>query len=284
MTDNVEIIESNLEEYPFIKKFLGKIIKKRVEIECFTHGMLTANLLDRCCKPDLEGLECVLKLGESYCRDFKRIFQGRGLSKQSQIADGQIVDMLAEVKAFEFLYNQGFKNISSIRRTATTKTVDFTSQKGKENYAIEVTRLGLAQSTEKQPVQAYKVDTLTYETCGDADGYRSTCKTEGLNVPRLAREISDAINNKYVQIKDFCQREEDKWKVILFISSGRDYFPMRKYENKEYEDTPDSDFRTAITDICRELGNQVSYLDYIVITRGKDLGKAIVYPKSDLEE
>lgn len=280
ITQEAEIIMRNLEKYPFMKKFFGNIIKQRLQIECYTHGMLTANLLShkKLTELDLKRLECVLKLGESYCRDFKQIFQGKRLPKQSEIADGQIIDIIAEVKAFEFLYSQDFKDIANIKRAAGARTVDFTAQRNKENYAIEATRLGLAQSQEKQPAHTYEIDTISYAKCEDANGFRVTVITEGLNVCRLAREISDAIEGKYDQMKSFCQERNGLWKGILFISSGRDFFAMCKYENKEYEITPTKDFRAAIEKVWEEREGQANYIHHIVITRGKDLNRAIICP------
>lgn len=280
MIQEAEIIMTNLENYPFIKKFFGSIIKQRLQIECFTHGMLTAHLLEptELTKCDLERLGNMLKLGETYCTDFKHLFRGNRLPQTSEIADAKIIDLLAEVKAFEFLHIKGFSDISHIMRQANVKTVDFIARRGAQDFAIEVTRLGLAQSKEKQPKNAYIVDTMKYTKCEDANGFRISMKTEGSNVCRIVKEISDAIKNKYDQIDDFCQRGTDKWKGVLIISSGRDYFVMGKYENKEYEDTPKKDFLAALTKIWKEREGQAGYLHHIVITRGKDLAKAIIYP------
>ena len=173
LSQEAKLIKSNLEKYPFIKKFLGKLINQRLRIECFAHGMLTANLLElnETNKLNLAKLECVLKLGESCCKGFKQIFQDKKrLSKQSEIADGQIIDILAEVRAFEFLYSQDFKDIADIKRVAGARTVDFTAQRNNEKYAAEVTRLGLAQSEEKQPVHMHETDSIRYIKCEDANG------------------------------------------------------------------------------------------------------------------
>lgn len=282
LAEEAKVIKFNLEEYPFIKKFLGNIINQRLKIECFTHGMLTANLLEltELTKLDLSRLECILKFGESDCRGFKQIFQGKGLSKQTEIADGQIIDILAEVKAFEFLHNQDFHDIANIKRVAGVRTVDFIAQRNGRNYAIEATRLGLAQSAEKQPAHAYEVDTISYTKCGDANGFRISMMTQGLNVCRLKSEISDAISSKYLQMKEFCKSRTDIQMGMLFISSGRDYFVMGKYENKEYEITPNQDFLTVLTDIWKSPAQEdlKDYLHHVVITRGKDLNRAIIYP------
>jgi len=287
MIKEIETIKTNLEKYPSIKKFLGKIINQRLKIECYTHAMLTAHLLEinELTQFDLERLECTLKQGELHCENFNKIFQSKGLSIQSEVADGQIIDLLAEVKAFEFLHYRGFNNITNIPRTANTRTVDFTAKKSGQNYAIEVTRLGLAQSIEKQPVFQMNLNTVTQNKCQDANGFRISIITQGLNPSRLKREISDAIDSKYPQMKIFCLNNKDM-EGVLFISSGRDYFAMSNYENKNYEITPTQDFLDALTEMWRSPKQEdlKDYISRIVITRGKDLKKAIVYPSLNNEE
>lgn len=259
---------------------MGKIIDQRLRIECYTHGMLTGHLLDAGSTSDLERLELVLQSGNSCCRDFKLIFQEDRLSQRD--ADGKIIDMLAEVKAFEFLCRHGFRDITKIGRKRGAKTVDYTATRDNQNYAVEVTRLGLAQSPQKQPRYALRTSTINYGTqCEDADGCEFSVINEGINVGRLKTEITDAVNRKYPQIKSFCQTEADKWKGILIVSSGRDYFVMGRYENKAYDQTPESDSRAALEQLWSRLGQEPTdyrYLHHLVVTRGKDLAKTITYP------
>jgi len=281
------IIESNLKKYHFIEEFLGSIIKQRLAIPCYTHGMLTGNLLDEQSDADLKRLESALRLGKLYCRDFKQIFRGRRLPQQSEIADGQIIDILAEVKAFEFLHNQGFSDIASVERQSVSKTVDFTAKRNDRNHAIEVTRLGLAQSEKKQPVYYYKASTIDYTTkCEDASGYEVSMMTEGLNNERIRKEICDAIQRKYSQIKEYCEREAGTWRGVLIVSSGRDYFAMGKYENKAYDQTPEKDFLEALEEVWERFKEKQKdeFLHRIVIIRGKDLRKAVICPSFKVEE
>jgi len=104
--------------------------------------------------------------------------------------------------------------------------------------------------------------------------------TQSLNVCRLGKEISDAIDSEYLQIKEFCLSSTNVQKGVIIISSGRDYFVMGKYENKEYEITPNEDFITALKTTWKliEQEGRSDYLNHIVITRGKNLNNAIVYP------
>ncbi|MBM2831562.1 MAG: hypothetical protein HW414_614 [Dehalococcoidia bacterium] len=280
MTQAAEVITSNLTQYPHIAQFFGRIIKQRLSIDCYTHGMLTANLLEN---SGLTILDQVLQLGLLHCRDFKHIFKSVSLPKMAEVADAQIGDLLAEVKAFEFLHAKGFTDIAKIRRSKAGKTVDFTAKKNGQNHAIEVTRLGLAQSDKKQPVYALRISTLRYAHCEDADGFEFTRIDEGSNKERLTKEISDALNNKYPQILEFCRRETGKWKGILFISDGRGYFPARKYENKAYDQTPERDFFDVLKEIwesAKQEQEYYRYLDCVAITRGKNLDKVIRYPIS----
>jgi len=288
MLKDAEIIMANLENYPFIKKFFGNIIKQRLQIRCFTHGALTAHLLElsELTKVDLERLEIVLQFANSCCNDFELIFQEDKLS-QHKDADAKIIDMLAEVKAFEFLCRHSFRDIAKMRRKPDAKTVDFTAKRINQNYAVEVTRLGLALSEKKQPVFSYKVSTLDYsKKCVDADGFEVSMIDEGLNKERIEIDVNDAIERKYPQIKEFCQVKGSAWRGILFMSSGRDYFVMRRYENKGYEQTPKKDFYEALGQIRQYLREQQrdKCLHHLVITRDKDLGKAVISPDFEIEE
>lgn len=281
MTQEAELIRSNLSNYPLIKSFLGKIIEQRLQIECYTHGMLTAHLLDESSKSDLKGLETVLQFANSCCKDFKLIFQEDKLSQYPD-ADGKIIDMLAEVKAFEFLCRHSFRDIAKIMPKQRAKTVDYTATRNNHRYAVEVTRLGLAQSDDKQPQYAYRYSTINYGAkCKDSNGYEISMIKEGINKERLQREITNAIDRKYTQIKRFCQGRTGMWKGILIISSGRDYFVMNRYENKAYHQSPEKDFRQALDQAWQSLSQgeaDYGYLHHLVITRGKDLAKAIIHP------
>lgn len=284
MTQEAEIIITNLEKYPSIKEFFGNIVKQRLQIDCYTHGVLTANLLvhEGLTICDLERLDYVLKLGNVHCRDFDRLFAGKQLPQQSEIADGQIVDILAEVKAFEFLHTHSFTHVNNVKRQASAKTVDFSAKRNNQNYAVEATRLGLAQSNNKQPVYTRKAGMIDYKTkCEDANGLEIRTMHQGLNKARIEREIGDAVTQEYPQIKEFCQAQTGSWKGILLISSGRDYFVMQRYENKSYEITPKKDFFDACEQVWQTLKaeGKDNYLHHLVITKGKDLGKAIIYPE-----
>ena len=91
------------------------------------------------------------------------------------------------------------------KREKDIKTVDFTANKNNQSYAIEVTRLGLAKSNEKQPIYDHKVSTLNYDkNCEDADGFEVRLPPkEGLNVGRIETEIYDVVDHKYRQFSDF---------------------------------------------------------------------------------
>ena len=295
--EEIEIIRTNLDEYPLLKKYFGKIIEQRLQIECFTHGLLTAHLLSlgkqkdllalEITRFDLQRLEIVLQFGNSCCEDFDFIFREDRLA-QYEDADGKIIDMLAEVRAFEFLCRYGFKATKKIRRKSDCKTVDFTAKRDNLNYAIEVTRLGLAQSDEKQPVYDYKVSTLNYEKkCENADGSELRLPPkENLNVERIEREIYDAVDHKYKQLSDYLKKNNNSWKGILFVSSGKDYFNMCRYENKGYDDVCKNDFLEALQKVWQSIAGEQrnKYLHHIIITRGRDLGKAIISPDFEIEE
>ena len=276
--DDTTTILNNLSKYTFIAKYLGSIIRQRLNIVCFRYGALTANLLENN-DANLERLNTILNFGEKRCENFRHIFSGRSLPKSPQSADAQVVDILSEVKAFEFLMDSGFCDIANVRRTSA-KTVDFTANKEGLDYAIEVTRLGISISTEKQPVYNYAMSTLTFEECENASGFEVGIMFEGSNVERLIKEISDAIDRKFTQLREFISRQKGYRKGLIFISSGRDYFVGRRYENKSYEMIPTSDFLSALKEVWQFIiaEKRNRYLHHIVLTRGKDLRHAIICP------
>lgn len=268
-----EIIKSNLANYPLIEKFLGNIIEQRLAVECYEYGMLTAQLLDgEPSKPDLDRLEQVLKLGEeANCMDFKLVFQERELPNKDRLIDSEIINILAEVKAFEFLHKHSFRDVTKIKRKKDAKTVDFTAKRNSQNYAVEVTRLGLARSDKKKP----KLDKLSRPPW-----LTIIYSKEPQNKRRIAEDIYDEVIDKYPQIREFCQRQIGIWKGMLVISNGRDYFVAGRYENKLYELQP-STVREILKQEWKLLkeGQEYKYLHHILITMGKDLGKAIIYPE-----
>lgn len=271
MTQDVELIKSNLQKYPFIKCYLGDIIAQRLKFECYECGMLTAQLLDgKPSEPDLMRLEDVLKIGEAYCIDFKSIFDERNLPNKDNYIDGEIINMLAEVKAFEFLHRHGFRDIARVKRKKGGKTVDFTARRNSQNYVVEVTRLGLTSSKRKQP---------ELEESSSPPSLTVIDSKRPQNTKRIAEDISDEVIDKYPQVREFCQRQVGVWKGILVISNGRDYFASRD-ENKLYELQP-STVRKILEQTWRLLkeGQEYKCLHHILITMGKNLEKAIIYPE-----
>jgi len=272
MMQDVELIKLNLQKYPFTKCYLGDIIAQRLKIECYEYGMLTAQLLDgKPSEPDLTRLEGVLELGETCCRGFKSIFEERKLPNKDRYIDSEIINILAEVKAFEFLHKHGFRDIARVKRRKDGRTVDFTAKRNRQDYAVEVTRLGLASSKRKKP-QLDKLSSPPLLTIIDSK--------EPQNRNRIEEDIFDEVIDKYPQIRGFCQRSVCVWKGILVISNGRDYFVAGRYENKLYELQPSTVCKT-LKKVWKLLKEEQKYecLHHILITMGKDLGKAIIYPE-----
>jgi hypothetical protein len=234
--------------------------------------MLTAQLLDG--KPselDLTRLEHVLELGEAYCIGFKSVFEERKLPNKDRYIDSEIINILAEVKAFEFLHEHGFRDIAKVKRKRGGKTVDFTARRNRQNYAVEVTRLGLASSKRKKP-QLDKLSSPPLPTIIDSK--------EPQNRNRIKQDIFDEVIDKYPQIRKFCQRQAGVWKGMLAISNGRDYFVANRYENKLYELEPPTVRRILEQEweLLKE-GQEYECLHHILITMGKDLAKATIYPE-----
>jgi hypothetical protein len=267
--EEVQKVKSELLNYSFIKKFFGDIVDQRLGIECYEYGMLTAPLLNEQSKSDLKRLQDVLQLGEAHCTDFKLIFQERELPRDPTI-DGEIINILAEVKAFELLHRWGFRGITKIKREQGTKTVDFTAKRNSQNYAVEVTRLGLARSERKKP---------EYDKLSRPPLFTMIDSKEPKNRSRIGEDIYDEIIDKYPQIREFCQRQFRDWKGILIISNGRDYFVAGRYENKLYELQPGT-----VAQVLKQeweslkQGQGCECLHHIAITMGKHADKAIIYP------
>ncbi|MFC1989927.1 hypothetical protein ACFLVW_05140 [Chloroflexota bacterium] len=297
MTEEAEIIMNNLENYPFIKKFLGHIIKQRLQLGSSDIGMLTAHLLEptEWTKPDLDRLEKVLQLGKAHCTDFQLIFQERKLPKDATI-DGEIINILAEVKAFEVLYNNHFEDVKKIK-LSRSKTVDFTGTKNGQNYAIEVTRIGIPESPKKAS-EPYLVESLTDDAGNLAAKLMmytpdtkkiitdsSNKQVEMSNYEIWSYSIGSAVKAKYKQLEQYISSNDNrKTKGIIFVSSGRDYFVMCKYARS------DMFLGNTIQGICKELFRKLKkegvypYLHHLIFNPGKQAKEPYVFPDFNSEE
>lgn len=267
-----ERVISNLSQYPDVRKFLGNAVRKRLEIEGYTRGMLTAHLMDEPSEPDLTRLERVLQLGEKQCTDFKQIFKERELPNKDLAIDAEIINILAEVKAFEVLYGHHFEDIKKIR-PAQEKTVDFTAAQKGQNFAVEVMRLSQSKKKSKKKEPAYLVNIENAKfTVKLIDGQD--------NIPIFKNIIRYAVQKKSTQITDFCQRQQGQWEGILFLSIGRDYFIANKYAaHYLFELAPRSTLEALKSEFDPLMQNtQNRYLKHIIITTGKYNDKVIIYP------
>jgi len=274
-----------LSEYDSIEKYLGNIVRQRLEIEGYTRGMLTASLLDgESSKSDLKRLEGALQLGKVLCADFQSIFQERKLPNKDIAIDVEIINILAEVKAFEILHEHSFRAITKIKRKKDAKTVDFIAKKDMQDYAIEVTRLGLAQADRKKPVYMVRDKLPAHNIPGIRNLVGEFVILSGKdNMPRIRETINDAIESKYRQIKEFCQNQHSLTKGILFISSGRDYFVANRYARNEFELSPKA-VKEALKHEWESIKQHNTYenLHHIIVTICKDLKKAIIYPSFEI--
>jgi len=181
------------------------------------------------------------------------------------------MNMLAEVKAFEYLYEQSFTGIAKLRQQPDRRTVDFIAMRNSQRYAVEVTRLGLAQAKRKKP---------EYDKLSKPPFLYIIDSKQPRNITRIEEDIYDKIIDKYPQIREFCLNSTGKWKGVLLVSNGRDYFVARRYGNKEYELQPRTVGKvlTRVWKALHESKVQYEYLHHIVVTMGKDLEKAIAFP------
>jgi hypothetical protein len=299
MTRKQRVIAS-LSQYPHIGKFLGNVIRKRLEIRGYTRGALTANLLDgEQSKTDIARLEQGLQLGEKHCTDFQCIFKERNLPNKDLAIDGEIINTLAEVKAFEILHNNDFEDIKKIKPTRS-KTADFTAIKNGQNYAIEVTRLGIPVSPKKK-AEAYLTRSLkdntgnllasvmiyTPDTMKIISNRDNNQKIEMSNYEIWFYSIKSAVKTEYKQLEQYILNDNDNsrnTKGIIFVSSGRDYFVLSKYARS------DMFLRNAMQDICKQLFHKLKaegsypYLHHLIFNPGKPAKVPYVFPDFNLKE
>jgi len=267
--------------YPYIDEFLGEIIEQRLKTLGYENGVLTSQLLTAARKApvhnkdeyledeelesesfeldsDLYNLEETLGYGEEHCKGFNLIFQNINLA-QYQDADTRIMEILAQVKAFEFLSKLGFRHTTKVDQQQNKLPVDFVAYKSPEYYAIVVTRLYSAQYIED------------HRTGHDSDYVIKVLKTD----------INNAINQKCQQMEEFCRSRVGIHRGIVFISSGRDYFGNKKHENRLYG-LPLIKIIPVLNKewVARKGGQErYKYLHHIVITTGRNVRKAIIYPR-----
>ncbi|MDO8716073.1 MAG: hypothetical protein Q7J73_04625 [Dehalococcoidales bacterium] len=291
-----ERIISNLSQYPNVRKFLGNAIRKRVEIKGYTRGMLTAHLSDGECG-DMERLEKVLHLGEAHCTDFKTIFMEMNLPRKDLAIDGEIINTLAEVKAFEVLYKRDFSDIKRIR-PGKNKTVDFTATRNGQSYTIEVTRIGIPVSPKKQsePLQSTNLTDNAGNLLAAIRMYTPDTKKKLItnNDTKNQKEMSNdeiwfysfesAVKTKYKQLERYISNSNENKRGIVFLSVGRDYFVMGKYTRE------DMFLRSTLQCICQRLFCELkekessSYLHHLIINLGKQDKELYIFPDLNSQE
>jgi len=274
-----ERVISNLSQYPNISKYLGKAIRKRLEIKGYTRGILTAHLLDsEASKKDVERLEQVLQLGEKYCTDFKYIFKEMNLPNKDLAIDGEIINTLAEVKAFEVLYSNHFEDIKKIK-PAQGKTADFTAKRNDIPYAIEVIRINLPVSDKKSPKPDSEKHIIDKSGVTLASMYQYSSDTTG---PKWEFTIKSATKEKYSQLEEYIKNQDKDAKGIIIISVGRDYF-VSKFARRDmflprtlYKSLKNSFIELKQTETY-------PYLQHVFFIAGKLENQTHLYPELNKE-
>jgi len=280
--DEKSIVLNKLQEYPLLNNYLGRLIQQRLEIKGYEYGALTANLI--CAEENndlsLTEIENALKIGGKHCDGFEDIFRIGKLSKNPDIADGRLLDLLAEVKTFQLLYTIGADNIVYLHQKSISMTVDFTSIINNERYAIEVTRLGLPESDNKKIEPTLERQIL--DDNGDLLGEFTFITTQDSEDP-LQNTLKAAVLREYKQIKQFIQNEQIYNKGILVISIGRDYF-VSKYARRDafLPRTNQAALKKTIDDLYSNSGVSRDYLRHTVFIPGRPYPDIYIYPSFHL--
>ena len=197
-----------------------------------------------------------------YCKGFNGIFQNINLSKPQEV-DNRIAEILIQVKAFEFLSKSRFRQITAVGSKQNRSQVDFIGNMHKVLYAIVATRLYSAKHIEEHLAEY---------------GERYLMRS-------LKNDITHAIDQKYPQLKNVSQTQFGIDKGIIFISSGRDYFGHKKYENSLYG-LQQSKIHAVLNKVWttkKSSEKSYKYLHHIVITKGRNVENALVYPYPNWE-
>ena len=293
-----EEIQSILEDYyPNINELLGDIVEQRLKSPNYEDSILISRLLeasrrlatlkedeqvededfddeyfgdddyeDEYVEPrkkrfrldsGLYVLDRTLFHGGKYCEGFNCIFQNINLSKPQEV-DNRIAEILVQVKAFEFLSKSRFRRITAVGSKQNRSQVDFICNMHKVLYAIVATRLYSAKHIEEHRTEY---------------GERYVMKS-------LKNDIAYAIDQKYPQLANVYRTRFGIAKGIIFISSGRDYFGHIKYENSLYGLQPSKIYGVLNRAWATRKSGEKSYeyLHHIVITKGRNVENALVYP------
>jgi hypothetical protein len=212
----INIIKTELDKYPSIRKYFGSLVEKASQAPNPAANVLVALLSDSAVKSkeNVNQFESVLRLGDSDCEHFKNIFlriAKLGIS-DSQDFNRVILDILAEVEGFRYLHDQSFTDIVYVLPTPAQSTPDFTALKRGQLYAVEVSRLALPQSQRKK-----------------VKPFVSTPLFVGLNGKNskepFVNSLLAKIKDEYLQhIEPFCQAQCNSYYGIVIVSTGRWFF------------------------------------------------------------
>lgn len=206
--------------YPRISRYLSRLIRSRIGLGPIAGSALPSLIWDddgSVLEDDphsagvLRNLEEALRKGENTCANFAGIFKGIRLPKDGTQADGKILDVLAEVKTVDYLVHSGFAGITRVIPASTARTTDFVARRLGIRYAVETTRVGLAQSPRKKP----KPFVITPLMVGlDRVG----------TLPAYLATLADAVERKCRQIAGFIASVPDQHQGIVVVSLGWDFF------------------------------------------------------------
>lgn len=198
----------------------------------------------------LRYLDKTLFYGKKYCQGFENIFLNISFKKYGE-ADSKTLDVLSQVKCFEFLSKANFRDITAVDKSRDQVQVDYTARipPSFDYYAIAVTRFCAIEELSRDDEQ-------------QVSNY-------------VTSNVSNAIKGEYQKLERFCESNIGVNKGLIFIASGYDYF-------NNFLNLSQNKFIVLLNRVwfVHKTSNKdlYKYLDNLVVMTDRNVRNAIVYP------
>jgi len=143
----------------------------------------------------LRYLDKTLFYGKKYCQGFENIFLNISFKKYGE-TDSKTLDVLSQVKCFEFLSKTKFRDITAVDKSRDQVQVDYIARipPSFDYYAIAVTRF-------------FAIEELSRYDEQQVSNY-------------VTSNVSNAIRGEYQKLERFCKSNIGVNKGLIFIASG----------------------------------------------------------------